>query len=302
MSSSWSLPTRTVPWTASSITVSPSRGARRRMAKGASGRWCSQKAASSWFRRPLRSSGPSKTGGVADQAVGAVQRTAQDLIPFRGWVRKLSGAERYSKKVAAAKWIPSRSELLKDEFVAVDFETANRLSGASACQVALVKVAGGEVVDQMCTYLRPPEEYIRFEFSHIHGIDRGDVEDAPSWFDIADHIAQVTLIGPGKGNAMGPAFWAEMPDVFGTLDADPDARQDWAAALTFPGLLNLLVLAFVLVVELLNSAIEAVVDRISLERHPLSRNAKDLGSAAVFVSVIVAGLTWAAIVVPVVLR
>lgn len=29
--------------------------------------------------------------------------------------------------------------------------------------------------------------------------------------DIADHIAQVTLIGPGKGNAMGPAFWAELP-------------------------------------------------------------------------------------------
>jgi len=37
-----------------------------------------------------------------DQAVGAVRRTAEDLIPFRGWVRKLSGAERYSKKVSAA--------------------------------------------------------------------------------------------------------------------------------------------------------------------------------------------------------
>ena len=61
------------------------------------------------------------------------------------------------------------------------------------------------------------------------------------------------------------------------------------------------VLAFVLVVELLNSAIEAVVDRISLERHPLSKNAKDLGSAAVFVSVIVAALTWAAILAPVIL-
>ncbi|MGZ5182034.1 MAG: hypothetical protein ACXWC2_16235, partial [Ramlibacter sp.] len=33
---------------------------------------------------------------------GAVQRTAEGLIPFRGWVRKLSGAERYSKKVAAS--------------------------------------------------------------------------------------------------------------------------------------------------------------------------------------------------------
>ena len=40
--------------------------------------------------------------------------------------------------------------------------------------------------------------------------------------DVADHIAQVTLIGPGKGNAMGPAFWAELPVVFAELDADPD--------------------------------------------------------------------------------
>ncbi|KAJ6906840.1 crotonase/enoyl-CoA hydratase family protein [Mycobacterium sp. 050128] len=42
--------------------------------------------------------------------------------------------------------------------------------------------------------------------------------------EVKDHVAQVTLIGPGKGNAMGPAFWAEMPDVFGTLDADRDVR------------------------------------------------------------------------------
>jgi hypothetical protein len=39
---------------------------------------------------------------AADQAVGALQRTAQDLVPFRGWVRKLSGAERHSQQVAAA--------------------------------------------------------------------------------------------------------------------------------------------------------------------------------------------------------
>ncbi|KUI19262.1 enoyl-CoA hydratase [Mycobacterium lehmannii] len=42
--------------------------------------------------------------------------------------------------------------------------------------------------------------------------------------DISDHVARVTLIGPGKGNAMGPAFWAELPEVFGTLDADPEVR------------------------------------------------------------------------------
>jgi enoyl-CoA hydratase len=42
--------------------------------------------------------------------------------------------------------------------------------------------------------------------------------------DIKDHVAQVTLIGPGKGNAMGPAFWAELPEVFAKLDADRDVR------------------------------------------------------------------------------
>ncbi|AYF73170.1 crotonase/enoyl-CoA hydratase family protein [Nocardia yunnanensis] len=39
-----------------------------------------------------------------------------------------------------------------------------------------------------------------------------------------DHIAQVTLTGPGKGNAMGPDFWRELPLVFGELDADPQVR------------------------------------------------------------------------------
>lgn len=42
--------------------------------------------------------------------------------------------------------------------------------------------------------------------------------------DVADHVARVTLLGPGKGNAMGPAFWAELPVAFGELDADPDIR------------------------------------------------------------------------------
>lgn len=42
--------------------------------------------------------------------------------------------------------------------------------------------------------------------------------------DIKDHVAQVTLVGPGKGNAMGPAFWAEMPEVFAKLDADRDVH------------------------------------------------------------------------------
>lgn len=53
------------------------------------------------------------------------------------------------------------------------------------------------------------------------------------------------------------------------------------------------VLGLVLIVELLNSAIEATVDRISLESHPLAKGAKDMGSAAVLVALLVCALVWA---------
>jgi diacylglycerol kinase (ATP) len=48
----------------------------------------------------------------------------------------------------------------------------------------------------------------------------------------------------------------------------------------------------VLIVELLNSAIESTVDRISLDRHDLSKRAKDLGSAAVMLALLAAASTW----------
>jgi len=51
----------------------------------------------------------------------------------------------------------------------------------------------------------------------------------------------------------------------------------------------------VLIVELLNSAIEAAVDRISLENHQLAKRAKDIGSAAVFLSLINVAVVWALI-------
>ncbi|MBY4645998.1 MULTISPECIES: diacylglycerol kinase [Vibrio] len=52
------------------------------------------------------------------------------------------------------------------------------------------------------------------------------------------------------------------------------------------------VVVLVLIVELVNSAIEAVVDRIGIERHELSGRAKDIGSAAVMVALAFAGFTW----------
>jgi diacylglycerol kinase (ATP) len=48
----------------------------------------------------------------------------------------------------------------------------------------------------------------------------------------------------------------------------------------------------VLIVELLNSAVEAAIDRISLEHHELAKRAKDFGSAAVMLTLATAGLIW----------
>jgi diacylglycerol kinase (ATP) len=57
-------------------------------------------------------------------------------------------------------------------------------------------------------------------------------------------------------------------------------------------------LLLVPIVELLNSAIEANVDRIGLERHELSERAKDIASAAVFASVLFVFVVWALILLP----
>lgn len=51
-------------------------------------------------------------------------------------------------------------------------------------------------------------------------------------------------------------------------------------------------LILVLIVELLNSAVEATVDRISFENHRLAKRAKDIGSAAVMLSLANAALVW----------
>lgn len=55
------------------------------------------------------------------------------------------------------------------------------------------------------------------------------------------------------------------------------------------------VLLLMLIVELLNSAIEAAIDRHGSEQHELSGRAKDLGSAAVFLVLLLVGVVWGAV-------
>lgn len=56
-------------------------------------------------------------------------------------------------------------------------------------------------------------------------------------------------------------------------------------------------MVLVMLVELLNSAVEAVVDRVGFEHHELSGRAKDIGSAAVMLSLVWAAVTWAVILI-----
>ena len=69
---------------------------------------------------------------------------------------------------------------------------------------------------------------------------------------------------------------------------------------TLERLILVLSILNVLAIELLNSAIEATVDRISIERHPLAGQAKDMGSAAVLVALAMSALCWIVISGPLV--
>ncbi len=90
------------------------------------------------------------------------------------------------------------------------------------------------------------------------------------------------------------------------LCEDAFRQEVWLALLLIPVALLLPVswlgkgvmlasILLVLVVELLNSAIEAVVDRVSLENHRLAKRAKDIGSAAVLVSLLIVLVAWSCV-------
>jgi diacylglycerol kinase (ATP) len=66
----------------------------------------------------------------------------------------------------------------------------------------------------------------------------------------------------------------------------------WLGKTGFERALLIGVLFLVLIVELLNSAVEAAVDRISFENHRLAKRAKDIGSAAVMLSIVNAVVVW----------
>lgn len=109
---------------------------------------------------------------------------------------------------------------------------------------------------------------------------------------------------PGGVARIWRAFGASYRGFRGAFRGEAAFRQELAIAVVVvplglwlgdTGVEKVLLVApmlLVLIVELLNSAIEATVDRIGLERHELSGLAKDLGSAAVLSSFALLGVTW----------
>ncbi|GAK84816.1 diacylglycerol kinase [Vibrio ponticus] len=69
----------------------------------------------------------------------------------------------------------------------------------------------------------------------------------------------------------------------------------WLDVTQVERILLIATVVLVLIVELINSAVEAVVDRIGSERHELSGRAKDIGSAAVLLAMLLTAYTWATI-------
>ena len=128
--------------------------------------------------------------------------------------------------------------------------------------------------------------------------------------------SQNTEKKPVKKTGMGrimAAFVYSMNGLRCTLSTEAAFRQEACFAVIATGILlflplssawkGLLFLAtsIVLIVELLNSALESVVDLASTDYHELAKRAKDIGSAAVFVSIALALILWCSAIVSLVM-
>jgi diacylglycerol kinase (ATP) len=118
---------------------------------------------------------------------------------------------------------------------------------------------------------------------------------------------------PFKGKTGIQRVWNAMFYSMAGLKAayrheDAFRQETWLAAVLIPasfflpvsGVGHALMIAsvlLVLIVELVNSAIEAAIDRISLEKHKLSKRAKDIGSAAVLIALINVIVTWVLVLI-----
>lgn len=113
--------------------------------------------------------------------------------------------------------LPDIDVLLAPSFVAVDFETANRLGGASACQVALARFADGELQEVYSSLIRPPATHGEFEFTYIHGITAQMVASAPTWDQIVPEVLDFAGGRPvyAHNSPFDRKVWADLDAYYG---------------------------------------------------------------------------------------
>lgn len=130
--------------------------------------------------------------------------------------RSSSGAHPAGKKTRSPSLVPRRSDLKVSTFVAVDFETANE-SYVSACQVALVLMREGEVVDKYSTYLKPPRGYDYFKNTKLHGIGVKEVLCAPTWLDVSTVISRFIGDVPvwAHNSSFDSGVWRKLDEYYG---------------------------------------------------------------------------------------
>ena len=136
----------------------------------------------------------------------------------------LSYNQKSRKATHKSSWVVPPEVLACPSFVAVDFETANRQGGVSACQIALVKVHQGQVIDRLATLIKPPSGFDSFEFTYLHGISADDVRNSPSWPEIAPAVhAFVQGMPVYAHNAQFDSrVWRELDSFFGTETKPPE--------------------------------------------------------------------------------
>jgi diacylglycerol kinase (ATP) len=201
--------------------------------------------------------------------------------------------------------------------------------GASRHREAPLNGTGAHTFDDTASITpRPPADPASMRYAghpttprksamHSESSTRSDSADAHEPLGPDDPLTPLPF-NPYKGNRGVTRAWHAMKNSFAgfrvAIREESAFRQELTlAAILVPcGLVvpvdavgRVLLLGsvlLVLIVELLNSSVEAAIDRISLERHELSRRAKDLGSAAVMVALFMCVMTWALIVGPLVVR
>jgi diacylglycerol kinase (ATP) len=133
-----------------------------------------------------------------------------------------------------------------------------------------------------------------------------------------DEVAPDVLESPHKGQRgvrrLFNAFFYSISGLRIAFDHESAFRQEIAlAAVLIPvaclvpvsaaeRILLIGSVLLLLIVELLNSSVEAAIDRIGLDTHRFSKRAKDLGSAAVFLTLVLLAITWALVVGPMLFR